>query len=71
MVEEAKDMAGEDVITPPGRHRPEGMAVDVPEGVDYPQGVNPKGKVTPAADDNANEGESGGSEAGLHVPGTL
>jgi hypothetical protein len=71
MVEEAKDMSGEDVITPPGRHRPEGMAVDVPEGVDYPQGVNPEGKVAPAADDNVNEGETGGSEGGLHVPGTV
>jgi hypothetical protein len=73
MVEEAKKPSGEPVDTPPGRHRPEHMAVDVPEGTDYPQGVNPEGQVTPTnpeADDNITEG--GGSEKpGLAVPGTV
>lgn len=68
--EEAKDMSGEEVMTPKGRRRPEGMAVDVPEGVDYPRGVNQKGKTDAEEDDNVNTGEGGGSQAGLNVPGS-
>lgn len=70
MPEEAKDTSGDDVTTPKGRHRPEGMAVDVPEDVDYPKGVNQKGNTAAEKDDNANTGEKGGSEVGLDVPGT-
>lgn len=69
MVEEAKDAAGEDVVTPSGRHRPEHMAVDVPEGTDYPQGVNPEGEVTSTNEENEDVTEGGGSEVGLKVPG--
>lgn len=71
MVEEAKDAAGDEVTTPPGRHRPEHMAVDVPEDTDYPQGVNPEGQVTPTNEENPNVTEQGGSEGGLQVPGTV
>lgn len=71
MVEEAKDAAGDDVTTPDGRHRPKGMAVDVGEGTDYPHGVNQDGQVTATNDDQSNHGESGGSQTGLQVPGTV
>lgn len=70
MVEEAKDAAGEEVITPDGRHRPEHMAVDVPEGTDYPQGVNPTGEVRPTNEEEASvPPEGGGTETGIKVPG--
>jgi hypothetical protein len=70
MVEEEKDAAGNEVMTPPGMHRPEHMAVDVPEGTDYPQGVNPTGEVNPTNEDEASvPPEGGGSETGLKVPG--
>ncbi|HYN98744.1 MAG TPA: hypothetical protein VEU28_03630 [Actinomycetota bacterium] len=71
MAEEAKDAAGDPVITPKGRHRPEHMAVDVGEGTEYPQGVNQEGKVTAETDRNVNTGEGGGSETGQAVPGTV
>ena len=71
MAEEAKDAAGDPVMTPEGRHRPEHMAVDVGEGTEYPQGVNQEGEVTPTNDENANVGEGGGSPTGLQVPGTV
>ena len=70
MTEEAKDAAGDPVITPPGMHRPADMSVDVPEGVDHPHGVNPEGQTTPTNPENPSVTEGGGSEAGLQVPGT-
>jgi hypothetical protein len=70
MVEEEKDAAGDPVITPKGMHRPEHMAVDVPEGTEYPQGVNPEGQVTPTNEEQ-DYTEGGGSETGLQVPGTV
>lgn len=70
MVEEAKDAAGAEVMTPKGRHRPEHMAVDVPEGTDYPQGVNQEGEVKALNEDEMDvPPEGGGSETGLKVPG--
>ena len=70
MVEEAKDAAGDEVITPRGRHRSEGLSVDVPEGVDYPQGVNPEGETNPTNEEEASvPPEGGGSETGLKAPG--
>jgi hypothetical protein len=71
MAEEAKDAAGDPVITPPGMHRPDDMAVDVPEDVDHPPGVNPEGQTTPTSESAtppAREGGEGGT--GLKVPGT-
>jgi hypothetical protein len=71
MVEQAKTETGDEVITPKGRHRPEGMAVDVPEGTDYPHGVAQDGQTTAKVDHNANTGEGGGSETGQQSPGTV
>ena len=70
MAEEAKDAAGDPVITRKGMHRPEGMAVDVPDGVEYPHGV-PEGKTTAENDQNVNTGEGGDGKSGQSIPGTV
>ena len=70
MTDEAKDAAGDPVITPPGMHRPDDMAVDVPEDTDHPHGVNPEGQTTPTNEppDIGREGGEGGT--GLQIPGS-
>ncbi len=72
MVEESKDAAGEPVITPKGRHRPEHMAADVPDSVDVPKGVKSieEGRVTPTNEEEAaTTVEGGGSQTGQVSPG--
>jgi hypothetical protein len=69
MAEEATNAAGDPVITPKGMHRSEGMAADLPEGVEYPQGVT--GKTTADNDDNVNTGEGGDGKSSQAVPGTV
>lgn len=71
MTEQEKDISGDDVISAEGRHRPQGMAVDVGDGTEYPHGVNQEGKVEAENDDNVNTQEGGGSQTGLQVPGTV
>jgi hypothetical protein len=66
MAEEAKDAA----ITPKGRHRPEGMGAEVPDGVDYPEGIT-DGQTTPKNEENPNVEFGGDGKSSQAVPGTV
>ena len=68
MVEEAKDAAGDPVITPKGRHRPEGMGVDVPDDIELPHGITDT-QTTPKNDPHVEFGGDGKSSQA--VPGTV
>ena len=68
MVEEATTETGGEVITPKGRHRPEGMGVDVPDDIELPQGVTDT-QTTPKNDPNVEFGGDGKSSQA--VPGTV
>lgn len=62
--------AGDSIIIPKGKHRSEGMAADLPDGVEYPEGV-PQGRTTAANDDDVNSIEGGDGKSSQAVPGTV
>lgn len=70
MAEEAKDAAGDSVVIPKGKHRSEGMAADLPEGVEYPEGIT-DGQTTPKNEENPNVEFGGDGKSSQAVPGTV